>query len=98
MNDFTALIARSLRTYLRQPAAIIPGFAIAVFFLFVYNAGLSSVASLPGFQGSYLAFILPVAIVSAPSAAPPWPARRSSATSPRATSPSCCSRRRSVWR
>jgi len=65
MNDFTVLIARSLRTYLRQPAAIIPGFAIAVFFLFVYNAGLSSVASLPGFQGSYLAFILPVAIVSA---------------------------------
>ena len=36
-----------------------------MFFLFVYNAGLSSVASLPGFQGSYLAFILPVAIVSA---------------------------------
>ena len=54
MNDFTVLIARSLRTYLRQPAAIIPGFAIAVFFLFVYNAGLSSVASLPGFQGSII--------------------------------------------
>jgi ABC-2 type transport system permease protein len=65
VNDFFILIARSLRTYLRQPAAIIPGFAISVFFLFVYNAGLSSVADLPGFQGSYLAFILPVAIVSA---------------------------------
>jgi ABC-2 type transport system permease protein len=65
VNDFAVLIARSLRTSLRQPAAIVPGFAIAVFFLFVYNAGLSSVADLPGFQGSYLAFILPVAIVSA---------------------------------
>ena len=65
MTDFFILIVRSLRTYLRQPAAIIPGFAIAVFFLFVYSAGLSSVARLPGFHGSYLAFILPVAIVSA---------------------------------
>jgi ABC-2 type transport system permease protein len=65
MTDFVILIVRSLRTYLRQPAAIIPGFAIAVFFLFVYSAGLSSVARLPGFHGSYLAFILPVAIVSA---------------------------------
>jgi ABC-2 type transport system permease protein len=65
MNDFVHLIARSLRTSLRQPAAIIPGFAISVFFLFVYNAGLSSVAHLPGFRGSYLDFILPVAIVSA---------------------------------
>jgi hypothetical protein len=25
-----------------------------VFFLFVYNSGLSSVAKLPGFQGTYL--------------------------------------------
>ena len=65
MTDFFILIVRSLRTYLRQPAAIIPGFAIAVFFLFVYSAGLSSVARLPGFHGSYLDFILPVAIVSA---------------------------------
>ena len=65
MNGFAVLIVRSLRTYLRQPAALVPGFAISVFFLFVYNAGLSSVSRLPGFHGSYLAFILPVAIVSA---------------------------------
>lgn len=64
MSDFIVLIRRSLVGYLRQPAAIIPSFAISVFFLFVYNAGLSSVATLPGFGGSYLAFIIPVAIAS----------------------------------
>jgi len=65
MTDVLLLVNRSLRVVLRQPAAIIPSVAISVFFLFVYNSGLSSVADLPGFQGSYLAFILPVAIVSA---------------------------------
>jgi ABC-2 type transport system permease protein len=33
--------------------------------LLVYQGGLSSVSNLPGFEGSYLAFILPVSIVSA---------------------------------
>jgi len=65
VTDVLLLVKRSLRVVLRQPAAIIPSVAISVFFLFVYNSGLSSVADLPGFQGSYLAFILPVAIVSA---------------------------------
>lgn len=65
MNDIVLLIGRSLRGALRQPATIIPNIAISVFFLFVYNAGLSSVANLPGFKGSYLGFILPVSIVSA---------------------------------
>ena len=64
MNDFFVMIRRSLIGYLRQPAAIIPSFAISIFFLFVYNAGLGSVAKLPGFNGSYLAFIIPVAITS----------------------------------
>jgi ABC-2 type transport system permease protein len=64
MNDFFVLVKRSLIGFLRQPAAIIPSFAISVFFLFVYNAGLSSVADLPGFSGSYLAFIIPVSIAS----------------------------------
>ena len=52
----------------QQPAhagGAIPNIAISVFFLFVFNAGLSSVAELPGFKGSYLAFIIPVSIVSA---------------------------------
>ena len=65
MTDVVVLILRSLRTSLRVPAAIIPSIAISVFFLFVYQAGLSSVANLPGFEGSYLGFILPVSIVSA---------------------------------
>jgi len=65
LSDLLIVIARSLRDAMRQPAAIIPSIAISVFFLFVYNAGLSSVADLPGFTGSYLGFILPVSIVSA---------------------------------
>lgn len=65
MNDVPLMIFRSLRNTLRQPAAILPNIAISLFFLLVYNSGLSSVANLPGFKGSYLAFILPVSIVSA---------------------------------
>ena len=65
MNDILILIGRSMRNALRQPATILPNIAISVFFLFVYNSGLSSVAELPGFQGTYLGFILPVTIVSA---------------------------------
>lgn len=64
MNDFVLTIGRSLLLITRQPAAVIPSLAISVFFLFVYDAGLSGVSRLPGFQGSYLGFILPVAIVS----------------------------------
>ena len=64
MTDVLLLVHRSLRNTLRTPAAVIPNIAISVFFLFVFNAGLSSVAGLPGFKGSYLAFIIPVSIVS----------------------------------
>ena len=65
MTDILLLVSRSLRNTLRVPAALLPNIAISVFFLFVFNSGLSSVAKLPGFKGSYLAFIIPVAIVSA---------------------------------
>jgi ABC-2 type transport system permease protein len=65
MTDVLLLIRRSLLGSLRTPVALIPNIAISVFFLFVFNSGLSSVAQLPGFKGSYLAFILPVSIVSA---------------------------------
>jgi ABC-2 type transport system permease protein len=65
MSDVLLLIWRALRVSLRTPAAVIPNIAISVFFLFVFNSGLSSVANLPGFKGSYLAFIIPVSIVSA---------------------------------
>jgi ABC-2 type transport system permease protein len=65
MSDILLLIGRALKTTMRMPAAVIPNVAISVFFLFVFNSGLSSVANLPGFKGSYLAFIIPVSIVSA---------------------------------
>jgi ABC-2 type transport system permease protein len=65
MKDILHLIGRSLRSTLRNPAAVVPNIAISVFFLFVYNAGLSSLSNLPGFAGSYLGFILPVSIVTA---------------------------------
>ena len=65
MTDVLLLISRSLRNSLRMPVVLIPNIAISVFFLFVFNSGLSSVASLPGFKGSYLGFIIPVSIVSA---------------------------------
>lgn len=65
MNDIILLILRSLRDTMRQPATVIPNVAISVFFLFVYNSGLSSVSELPGFVGSYLGFIVPVSLVSA---------------------------------
>lgn len=57
---------RSLVTTFRVPAAIIPGILISVFFLFVYEASLGNASNfLPGLAGkSYLAFILPVSIVS----------------------------------
>jgi ABC-2 type transport system permease protein len=65
MTEILLLIRRALLISLRTPAAVIPNIAISVFFLFVFNSGLSSVANLPGFKGSYLAFIIPVSIVSA---------------------------------
>lgn len=57
---------RSLLTTFRTPAAIIPGIIISVFFLFVYTGSLGNASNfLPGLAGkSYLAFILPVSIVS----------------------------------
>ena len=65
MNDILLLIKRSLINSIRTPAATIPNIAISIFFLFVYNSGLSSVSTIPGFIGSYLGFILPVSIVTA---------------------------------
>jgi len=65
VTDILLLVGRALRDVLRQPTAVVPNIAISLFFLFVYNSGLSSVSQLPGFRGSYLGFILPVSIVSA---------------------------------
>lgn len=64
--QITTLAWRSLVTTFRTPAAIIPGIIISVFFLFVYTGSLGNASNfLPGLAGkSYLAFILPVSIVS----------------------------------
>lgn len=65
LRDLWYLTGRALRTTLRIPWALIPNVAISLFFLFVYNGGLSGIAALPQFAGtSYIAFILPVAVVS----------------------------------
>lgn len=64
--QITTMVWRSLVTTFRTPAAIIPGILISVFFLFVYTGSLGNASNfLPGLAGkSYLAFILPVSIVS----------------------------------
>ena len=66
MLQITTMAWRSLVTTFRTPAAIIPGIIISVFFLFVYTGSLGNASNfLPGLAGkSYLAFILPVSIVS----------------------------------
>jgi ABC-2 type transport system permease protein len=57
---------RSLVTVARNPAEVIPGIAISVFFLFVQSASLGSGSSfIPGLAGkSYLGFVLPLSIIS----------------------------------
>lgn len=64
-RDLVVLTGRSLRVTIRVPFAVIPNLVISLFFLFVYQGGLSGIAAMPSFHGaSYLNFILPVAIVS----------------------------------
>lgn len=59
------LTARAIRITWRIPWALIPNFAISLFFLLVYNGGLSGIAALPQFgTHHYIDFILPVAVVS----------------------------------
>ncbi|MDL1883073.1 ABC transporter [Anaerolineae bacterium CFX8] len=62
----TTMTWRSLVTIFRTPAAVVPGLLISAFFLFVYEASLGNASNfLPGLAGkSYLAFILPVSVIS----------------------------------
>lgn len=57
---------RNLITIFRTPAALIPPLAISIFFLIIYESTLGGAAGfIPGLAGnSYLAFILPLSIVS----------------------------------
>jgi ABC-2 type transport system permease protein len=65
IRDIGILTRRSLVASLRNPFVFIPNFAISLFFLLVYSAGLSGVGKLTQLKGvSYLAFVLPVSIVS----------------------------------
>ena len=59
------LTRRSLVTEFRQPANIIPGLFLGVFFLLVYQASLSGAAEFFLKGQSYLGFILPLSVVSA---------------------------------
>jgi ABC-2 type transport system permease protein len=59
------LVVRSLTTLSRTPEALLPPVAISIFFLVIYQSTLGKASSfIPGIDGSYLGFILPLSIVS----------------------------------
>ncbi len=59
------LVIRYLTTLLRTPEALLPPLAISIFFLVIYQSTLGKAADfIPGINGSYLGFILPLSIVS----------------------------------
>lgn len=60
----TMMTWRNLKVILRQPAAVVPGLVISVFFVLVYEASLSGAAAFFLRGQSYLGFILPVSIIS----------------------------------
>ncbi len=65
-KDTWLITKRNIKTTLRNPFSFIPNLMISAFFLLVYDGGLSGISQLPTFEGAnYLAFILPVSIVSA---------------------------------
>lgn len=64
--DVWLLMRRNLMTIFRTPEALLPPLAISVFFLVIYKSTLGKAAGLiPSIEGSYLAFILPLSIISA---------------------------------
>ncbi|WP_173916883.1 ABC transporter permease [Halobacillus sp. Marseille-Q1614] len=66
LKDTWLITKRNIVTTLRNPFSFIPNLMISAFFLLVYEGGLSGISQLPNFEGAnYLAFILPVSIVSA---------------------------------
>ncbi|MBX3083320.1 MAG: ABC transporter permease [Anaerolineae bacterium] len=62
----TTMTWRSLVIVSRNPAEVLPGILISVFFLFVQSASLGSGSNfIPGLAGkSYLGFVLPLSIIS----------------------------------
>jgi ABC-2 type transport system permease protein len=72
LGQILMMARRSLVTLLRTPEAIIPNLIISAFFLLVYDAALGGTTDfLPQLEGvNYLAFILPVSVISASLNAP----------------------------
>ncbi|GAB4511301.1 MAG: ABC transporter permease [Anaerolineae bacterium] len=66
-SQLTMMTWRSLYTLLRTPEAVIPSLLISAFFLIIYDASLGDAAGfLPGLSGTdYLAFVLPLSVISA---------------------------------
>ncbi len=59
------LIHRGVTKLIKQPTAPLTGFAMSMFFLIVYNAGIGGIGSMDAFgSGGYLAFVFPIAIIS----------------------------------
>ncbi len=64
-NSGLLVIARALRLYVLNPAPILSGLGMSLFFLVVYEAGLGGIGFLPQFEGAgYLAYLLPMGIIS----------------------------------
>jgi ABC-2 type transport system permease protein len=73
IGQIVMMTRRSITTLLRTPAAIVPNIIISVFFLVIYNSALGGITDIPfgPLAGiDYLAFTLPVAIISASLNAP----------------------------
>lgn len=63
-HELLPLYARSMRTWLRVPSAVIPPMFIPVFFLVVNTAALGDITSLPVFETTdYIAFFVPVSLL-----------------------------------
>ncbi len=61
----TLLITRGIIKLAKQPTAPVMGFAMSLFFLLVYNAGIGGIGHLDAFgEKGYLAFIFPITIIS----------------------------------
>lgn len=66
MNTTAALLMnRGIKKLMKQPAAPLMGFAMSLFFLLVYNAGIGGIGSMTEFgTGGYLSFVFPITIIS----------------------------------
>lgn len=59
------LVERGIIKLVKNPSAPIMGFAMSLFFLLVYNAGIGGIGSMEEFgTGGYLSFVFPITIIS----------------------------------